>query len=88
MYPSIPSVMDAAMKSADASNSFSPFCVAKRLLESTQISSGMLKIRVIVMEFGRFTRKDDRTSPAQLNYPPACWLKQFRIRGAGVLSEG
>ena len=30
----------------------------KRLLDRIQISTGMLKIRVSVMEFGRFTKTD------------------------------
>src|SRR5579863_75155 len=54
-YPSMPSVMEAAMKIAEASNSFSPVTLLKRALERIQISRGMLKIRISVMELGRFT---------------------------------
>jgi hypothetical protein len=43
------------MNRAEAKNSFSPPVLAKRLVERIQISSGMLKMRVNVMEFGRFT---------------------------------
>ena len=43
------------MNSAEASNSFSPFTLVKRLLERIQISRGMLKMRISVMELGRFT---------------------------------
>src|ERR1039457_4521955 len=51
----MPSVMKAAMNSAEASNSFCPLLLGNRLVERIQISSGMLKMRVSVMEFGRFT---------------------------------
>jgi hypothetical protein len=37
------------MKSAEASNSFSPFALENRLLISTHISTGMLQILVSVM---------------------------------------
>ena len=37
------------MKSADASNSFSPCTLLKRLLERSQINSGMLTMRLSVM---------------------------------------
>ncbi len=43
------------MNSAEASNSFSPFTLLKRPLERIHISRGMLKIRMSVMELGRFT---------------------------------
>src|SRR5882757_7650207 len=61
--------MEAAMKMAEASNSFSPVTLLNRPLERTHISRGMLKIRISVMELGRFTlrggfRKD------QFDYPP------------------
>lgn len=46
------------MNKADASNSFSPFTLLKRALERIQISKGMLKIRMSVMELGRFTRRE------------------------------
>jgi hypothetical protein len=48
-------VVAAAMNTADASNSFSPFWLLKRLLEIIQISRGMLRMRISVMELGRFT---------------------------------
>jgi hypothetical protein len=41
--------MEAAMKSAEASSSFSPFTLENRLLESTHINNGMLQILVSVM---------------------------------------
>src|ERR1700728_205979 len=47
--------MEAAMNSAEASNSFSPLTLLKWLLERIHISRGMLKIRISVMELGRFT---------------------------------
>src|SRR5260370_26071798 len=48
--------MEAAVKSADASNSFSPCTLLNRTLERIHISRGMLKMRISVMELGRFTR--------------------------------
>ena len=51
----MPSVMEAAMNKAEASNSFSPFWLLNRALERIQISKGMLKMRISVMELGRFT---------------------------------
>src|ERR1700733_9929974 len=65
-YPSIPSVMEAAMKTAEASNSLLPCSLLKRLEERIQISRGILQMRISVMELGRFTaarhrfRKGDR----------------------------
>ena len=50
------------MKSPEASHSFSPFALEKRLLERIQISKGMLKMRISVMELGRFTAK---SSPSE-----------------------
>ncbi len=47
--------MEAAMKIAEASSSFSPVTLLKRLLDRIHISRGMLKIRMSVMELGRFT---------------------------------
>ena len=43
------------MNSAEASNSFSPLTLLKWVLERIHISRGMLKIRLSVMELGRFT---------------------------------
>src|SRR5205807_8191237 len=51
----MPSVIDAAMNRAEASSSFSPVALEKRLLERIQIRRGMLKMRISVMELGRFT---------------------------------
>src|SRR5271167_4081288 len=51
----MPSVVAAAMNTAEASNSFSPFWLLKWLLEIIQISRGMLAMRISVMELGRFT---------------------------------
>src|SRR5450631_2722132 len=48
--------MEAAMKIAEASNSFSPCRLLNRPLARIHISRGMLKIRISVMELGRFTR--------------------------------
>ena len=56
----MPSVMAAAMKMAEASNSFSPLMLLKRGLESIQSSNGMQKMRINVMELGRFTSSGDR----------------------------
>src|SRR5437016_12255198 len=53
--PSVPSVIEAAMNSAEASNSFSPCALPNRLVDRIQISSGMQRIRANVMELGKFT---------------------------------
>jgi hypothetical protein len=58
--------MDAAINRIEASSSFSPFELVKRLVERTHMSSGMLHIRVSVMEFGRFTGKAWPGGPARL----------------------
>jgi hypothetical protein len=46
------------------------------LVERSQISSGMLKMRVSVMELGRFTagtgRQQARRRQAAIHYPPPC----------------
>jgi hypothetical protein len=52
------SVIDAAMNRNEAMSSRSPLLELNQLLVSTQISTGMLKMRVNVMEFGRFTQTD------------------------------
>src|SRR5438270_8917014 len=49
--------MDAAMNRAEASNSCLPFTLLKRPLDRIHISRGMLKIRISVMELGRFTAR-------------------------------
>ena len=51
----MPSVIAAAINTAEANSSFVPSKLLKRLVVSIQISSGMLKIRLSVMELGRFT---------------------------------
>src|ERR1700751_1105445 len=43
------------MNSAEASNSFSPCALPKRLVDRIQISSGMQRIRTNVMGLGKFT---------------------------------
>ena len=60
------------MKSAEASNSFSPFTLLKRPLERIHISKGMLKMRMSVMELGRFTLRGWFRRPIgiQFDYPP------------------
>ena len=47
--------MEASTNTAEARSSFSPWRLLIRLVSKSQINSGMLKIRVIVMEFGKFT---------------------------------
>src|ERR1700757_3456208 len=59
----MPSVMDAAMNSTDASISRSPQTLFKREMERIHISRGMLKIRMSVMELGRFTLREVRAPP-------------------------
>src|ERR1700676_4569525 len=79
----IPSVMEAAMKSAEASNSLSPLTLLKRLLARIHISKGMLKIRISVMELGRFTLLGGSGGRPESNfdYPPpqegTQWTNQF-----------
>src|SRR5215831_7621646 len=69
----MPSVIAAAMNSADASNSFAPFALLKRELERIQISRGMLRMRLSVMELGRFTEMDGfqlARPEIWVDYPP------------------
>src|SRR5260370_1394248 len=54
-YPSMPSVMEAAINIAEASNSLAPCSLLKRLEDRIHISRGMLQMRISVMELGRFT---------------------------------
>ena len=61
----MPSVMDAAMKSAEANNSFSPFTLLKRPLERIHVSKGMLKMRMSVMELGKFTGRGGSTGQSE-----------------------
>src|ERR1700683_302587 len=58
--------MEAAMNSAEASNSFSPLTLLKWLLERIHISRGMLKIRISVMELGRFTLRESPVASRNL----------------------
>src|SRR5215469_4250599 len=51
----MPSVIEAPINRAEASSSFWPFSLLRRVVERTQISRGMLKMRTNVMEFGKFT---------------------------------
>ena len=51
----MPSVIAAAINKAEANSSCHPSKLLKRLVVSIQISSGMLQIRLSVMELGRFT---------------------------------
>ena len=52
----MPSVIDARMKSSEAATSTSPpTTFAGKEGESIQINSGTQKMRLIVMELGRFT---------------------------------
>src|SRR5262249_21333419 len=70
-YPSMPSVIDAAMNKAEASNSFSPVMLEKWLLDRIQIKRGMLQMRLSVMELGRFTATDSHAVPGNyFDYPP------------------
>jgi len=55
-YPSMPSVMEAAINMAEASNSLAPCSLLKWLEDKIQISRGMLQMRTSVMELGRFHR--------------------------------
>src|SRR5439155_26697271 len=76
----MPSVMEAAMNSAAASSSFSPLAVGKRSLESTQMSTGMLRMRTSVMELGRFTCEGPSVPQRDwLDYPPAGRGKQCEV---------
>ena len=77
----MPSVMDAAINRAEAKSSFCPSKLLKRLVESIQISSGMLKIRLSVMELGRFKRGH---KPSYWpDYPPLC--KRKAMEGSVVI---
>src|ERR1700722_2938088 len=82
--------MEAAMKSAEASNSFSPFTLLKRLLARIHISKGMLKMRISVMELGRFTRRGGfgRQPGSSFDYPPrqqgTQWTNHFGRDVAGT----
>ena len=60
------------MKSAEASNSFSPLTLLKRPLDRIHISKGMLKMRISVMELGRFTLRGSSGGQPEssFDYPP------------------
>src|ERR1700747_1352118 len=78
------------MESAEASIYFSPFTLLNRLVDSTHISSGIMQMRINVMELGRFTRQTatGNTHEAILDYPPAGFAKATRKRrGVFVLKE-
>jgi hypothetical protein len=56
-YPSIPSVIEARIKTADARISRSPVrSFANRGVQRIHIRRGMAAMRVSVIELGRFTR--------------------------------
>ena len=57
------------MNTADAINSCSPWKLWMRFVVSSQISTGMLKIRVSVMELGRFTLLE---APVARDSPRLC----------------
>src|SRR5947207_4683739 len=59
------------MNRAEASNSFSPLVLENLLVERIQISTGIMQIRISVMELGRFTRSN----------------RALRSRGANRLSS-
>src|SRR3954470_20407635 len=82
----MPSVMEAAINRAEASSSLSPLTLLNRALDRIHISRGMLKIRISVMELGRFTARE---APARqpepflsilLDYPPRPRGTQCSIR--------
>jgi hypothetical protein len=89
--------MEAAMNSAEANNSFSPVTLLKRPLERIHISRGMLKMRISVMELGRFTLLGWLRRPAgiQVDYAPRgegtqwkeCPCSGGRIRPPAARSE-
>jgi len=58
------------MKIADASNSRSPLRLLKRELARIHISRGILKIRISVMELGRFTLLEAPEARYQFDYAP------------------
>lgn len=69
----MPSVIEAPINRAEASNSFSPFWLLNRPVERIQINSGILKMRTNVMELGRFTgdhRANENMKAAMADYPP------------------
>jgi hypothetical protein len=76
----MPSVIEAAMNNAEASNSFSPFTLLNRLLDKIHISKGMLKMRMSVMEFGKFTLG---LVPVASRLPVSIILHRKRERNAG-----
>src|SRR5579863_602650 len=80
----MPSVIEAARNSAAASNSFSPFTLEKRLVDSTQISTGMLRMRMSVMELGKFTVTGGvRAGMPRFDYPPRELRTQWRVERRG-----
>src|ERR1039458_2650858 len=69
-YPSSPSVIEARTNSTDAAISCSPFDPFQgKCVDRIQSSTGIMTIRLIVMELGRFIRKahyPETSSPAHL----------------------
>lgn len=63
------------MNRIEASSSFSPLTLVKRVVESTQMSRGMLKIRVSVMELGRFTAQRRPDTPALFRLCSSGWCE-------------
>src|SRR5579863_4420113 len=84
----MPSVAAAAMNTIDARSSFSPFTLLKRPLEIIQINRGMLRMRISVMELGRFT-----TRRTELIILHGCGERNarsayFDIKVKGLTTEG
>src|SRR5215469_166689 len=81
----MPSVIAAAMKITEANNSLSPEMPLKRGLRRIHISKGMLKMRINVMELGRFTLRGSGGRPVtNFDYAPRARGTQCRIRDPGT----
>src|SRR5215472_8346786 len=82
----MPSVIDAPMKRAEASNSFWPFVLLRCVVERIQINRGILRMRTNVMEFGKFTGSirypAEITKTAMTDYPPRANRKAMDGRAA------
>src|SRR3954452_10762681 len=91
----MPSVIEARMNTADAINSCSPWNPWIRFVVSNQISTGMLKMRVSVMELGRFTTAVDiwfdewpsvrHNPPSVMDYDPP--RMRNAMQGTGQISQ-
>src|SRR4029077_6577707 len=79
--------MEAAMNNAEASSSFSPVTLLKRLLDKIHISRGMLKIRISVMELGRFTLLGWVRRPIGIQFDYAPRREGTQSRRKGKLDE-